>query len=595
MYIISGLDRIPRPALALLTALTICFFEAAATGIKPGVVTTIAGDGTLGYQDGQALRASFMMPVAVAFDSKGRLYIVDEGAQRIRMLAGDRVSTVAGSGQIAGGIHVPGAYRDGPALQAKFNEPSGIAISPDGTIYIADELNHCIRMIRNETVTTYAGSPSRPGSSDGPIDSATFQSPRALALDDDGNLYIADYTVGIRKIDRSGSVTTIPMSPVGEKRFVGVAVHGGGDSVILFASSAEGRYYTYRPSIDGDAVHDDVEGSFVPHGFGVAAVNEDVFLATDVQANVIRLFRLDEVPYFAGIAAPVIAGVAFQDGTLGAGYRDGSLLSARFYTPLGIAVYNYQVVVADTGNRRIRAFPLVDVRRPAAGNIAEFAPDSSHYRIVFVGASHAFWATAWADSSPGLIESGLNAARKSLGIPQPVRMSVVRLGATGLSGQADYIDNTLMYGGANLVILGLTPSDLFTVPAPNGQQLTAAKEILQNLNASLRKVHSGLFVYLKPEVLDVSLVDDITDRLRDYSFHEDQGISTERLAETALAESGVPYYSAITDYLHYERQATVVPLWAYDDSHEDAAGRAFVANEILKALARMKPWSAPSR
>jgi hypothetical protein len=533
-----------------------------------------------------------MMPVSVAFDSPGRLFIADEGAQRIRVLADGVVSTIAGSGSIAQGVHVPGGYRDGPALQARFNEPSGIVVDGNGTIYVADELNHCIRKISAGTVTTYAGSPTKPGSSDGTRATATFTSPRALALDGSGDLYVADYTVGIRKIDPAGTVTTVPMSPVGERRFVGVAAVGRGNSLVLFATSAEGRYFSFRPAIDGDQVHDDIEGSAIPHAFGVAAVNDDVFLATDIQANVIREFRLSEPPYVTQFAAPVVAGVAYQDGTLGAGFHDGPLLEARFYAPLGIAIHGDQIAVADAGNRRIRALQMIDVRRPVAGDVSQFAPDPSSYRVVFVGASHSFWATDWSTSSPGLIEANLNANRLRLGIPKRVRMSVVRLDSTGLDGQVDFIRSSgIMAGGVNLVILGLTPSDLFGVLAGPGQSLARAQAILRELNSDLGKSGCRLFVYLKPEPSDISLVDDMIDRLRASSFHEETGMDSERQAAIALSTSGVENFVALNDYLAYEHKRNEVPLWAYNDSHEDAAGRAFVANEILKALIAWKPWA----
>src|SRR5579864_463614 len=110
-------------------------------------VTTIAGSGAAGITDGPAQKATFLFPAGVAVAHDGSIYISDSAAQRIRLLTTDgQVRTVAGSGAVAApGLIVPPGYQDGPALQAKFNGPSGLAIGPDGALYIADSYNGCIR------------------------------------------------------------------------------------------------------------------------------------------------------------------------------------------------------------------------------------------------------------------------------------------------------------------------------------------------------------------------------------------------------------------------------------------------------------------
>ena len=114
----------------------------------------------------------------------------------------DSVSTIAGTSS-AGHI-------DGPGSSARFDNPSGVAVDRQGNIYVADYDNHCIRKIDpNGNVSTIAGTGS-PGHTDGPGTSARFNYPSGVAVDLQGNVYVADYiNHRIRKIDPYGNVTTI--------------------------------------------------------------------------------------------------------------------------------------------------------------------------------------------------------------------------------------------------------------------------------------------------------------------------------------------------------------------------------------------------
>ena len=122
-------------------------------------VETLAGSGLAGLLDGPAATAEFLEPAGGALGASGELYVADAAAQRIRRIdATVRVSTVAGSGAVdASALFVPGGYRDGPAAQAQFDHPSGVALAADGSLLVADRLNHCVRRIANGVVTTYAG------------------------------------------------------------------------------------------------------------------------------------------------------------------------------------------------------------------------------------------------------------------------------------------------------------------------------------------------------------------------------------------------------------------------------------------------------
>jgi sugar lactone lactonase YvrE len=131
---------------------------------------------------------SFNQPCGVAVDISGNVYVADTGNNRIRKITTNgTVTTLAGSG-IA-------ALSDGQGTAASFSEPWGVAVDGNGNVYVADYDNKKIRKITaSGNVTTLAG----------------IVSPRAVAVDGSGNVYVADYVYArICKITASGDVTTL--------------------------------------------------------------------------------------------------------------------------------------------------------------------------------------------------------------------------------------------------------------------------------------------------------------------------------------------------------------------------------------------------
>jgi len=163
----------------------------------------VAGDGVRGLADGAAPRARFADPYGLAVDAHGVLYVADAGDNnRIRRIGRDgTVSTLAGGAE---------GFADGVAGAARFATPSGIAVDAAGTLYIADTGNHAIRMLTAQgVVTTLAGDGSA-GFRDGPAAQARFNGPMGVAVDAQGRVYVADtYNDRIRVIDRDGQVRTL--------------------------------------------------------------------------------------------------------------------------------------------------------------------------------------------------------------------------------------------------------------------------------------------------------------------------------------------------------------------------------------------------
>jgi len=168
-----------------------------------GVVSTLAGSGHSGFKDGFGASASFSNPKGVAVDAAGNVYVADAVNNRIRKISPlGMVTTLAGNGI--------SALADGTSEMASFYNPSGIAVDKQGNVYVADEYNNAIRKISPlGEVTTLAGN-GKSGSADGIGDKASFNYPAAVATDLLGNIYVADHSNHkIRKVTADGSVSTL--------------------------------------------------------------------------------------------------------------------------------------------------------------------------------------------------------------------------------------------------------------------------------------------------------------------------------------------------------------------------------------------------
>ena len=179
------------------------------------VVTTLAGpagtqdqDESQGSTDGVGTAARFTVPFSLAVDRGGIVYVADTINGTIRRVTpAGAVSTFAGTAGFFGNV-------DGSAGSARFNFPCGVAVDSATNLYVADTWNHTIRKVtRTRLVTTIAGRAGSSGSADGIGSAARFYFPRGIAADSANNVYVADtYNNTIRKLVQSGTnwvVTTL--------------------------------------------------------------------------------------------------------------------------------------------------------------------------------------------------------------------------------------------------------------------------------------------------------------------------------------------------------------------------------------------------
>ena len=174
-----------------------------------GILTTAVGTGQQGFRGdgGWAVEALLDGPAGLAADEAGNLFVADSGNHRVRRIGPDGViKTVAGTGRF-------GSVGDGgPAAEAYLWGPSGLAVGKDGSLFVADRGNHRVRRIdRGGVIETVAGARFSGYSGDlGAAAAARLFGPEGLALDPEGNVYVGD--VGnhrVRKIDLAGVITTV--------------------------------------------------------------------------------------------------------------------------------------------------------------------------------------------------------------------------------------------------------------------------------------------------------------------------------------------------------------------------------------------------
>jgi sugar lactone lactonase YvrE len=274
--------------------------------IANGNVTTLAGNGTQGDVNAQGNNARFYAPSGVCYYN-GYVYVTDNGNNKIKRIdASGNVTTYAGTGN--------GGYLDGNVNSANFFNPESIIADNNGTIYVSDYGNHCIRAISNGQVTTFAGVGGISGDLLGTATSARFNRPTDICLDLQGNMYVTDQLNNKVKVISNGMVSLLA---------------GSGTMASTDGTGASASFY--KPCFLGLDLY--CNSLFVSEG----------------GTNKIRRVSL------SGVTSTLA-------GTGSAGLTNGALNIATFDTPYGICIDNSgSLYIGDRQNNVIREISIGDV------------------------------------------------------------------------------------------------------------------------------------------------------------------------------------------------------------------------------------------
>jgi sugar lactone lactonase YvrE len=327
-----------------------------------GMVSTLAGlAGVAGSSNGIGSGALFSQPAGVALDSSTNLYVADYGNSTLRKITpAGSVSTLAGSPGDVG-------TNNGTGAGAQFYLPQGVAVDGSGNIYVADSANHAIRKVTSGgSVTTLAGSLGNFGTNNGTGANAQFDEPAGVAVDTNGNVYVADtLNHTVRKVTPTGAVSTIagaagmfgandgtntaarfnqPSGLVVGAGALFVADSGNGTLRKINATGPNWVTTTVAgsPSIGSADGAGSASRFFWPAALACDTSN-NVYIADAQNATIRKINPSGQVSTLAGVAGSYCS-------------ADGSGTGARFFVPQGIAVdRSGNVYVADTGNNTVRA------------------------------------------------------------------------------------------------------------------------------------------------------------------------------------------------------------------------------------------------
>ncbi len=359
--------------------------------VSAALIATVAGNGSAGFSGdgGSAASAELHAPYGMAFDTAGDLYLADYQNNRVRVISAGAINTLAGTG--AGGF----SGDLGPAASAQLNQPSAVAVSSVGDVYIADTGNNRIRKVSAGTITTFAGTGAAGFAGDtGTAATAQLNAPSGVAFDSSGNLYIADTANNrIRKVS-NGVITTIAGTGVAGfsgdggsatsaqlRNPAGITIDSTGNLYIADSGNNRIRKVTGgvistvagngTAGFSGDNAAATSAELYAPGAVAVGA-NGALFIA-DTSNNALRRVSGGTIATIAG------AGLSLGD--------NGPSTSASLNTPESVALdATGNIYIADTGDNRIRLLTAIPLSIAGPSTLPQGTLSAAYAPVTFTAA-----------------------------------------------------------------------------------------------------------------------------------------------------------------------------------------------------------------
>jgi uncharacterized protein (TIGR03437 family) len=382
-----------------------------------GTISTYAGQGTAGYtgDGGAATQAQLNAPMGLALDSAGNLYIAEYGNNTVRKVAksGGVIVTLAGNGS-------PGYSGDGGgATGAALNRPEGVTVGPSGLVYIADTFNNRVRVVSlGGTIQTAAGTGISSLSGDGAAaTTATFFLPTDVATDSGGNLYIADYGNGrLRKVAQ-GIIETVA---------------GGESTTVIFDEAPATTVRLNGPT--GLAVDGSGDIFFAEGGIGTG---------TGLSMGDFKVWEINNVG---------IASTAAGNGAESYSGDNGAATAAQLNRPANMvfdAAGNFYI--ADSASNRVRKVLPSGIIVTAAGNgLAGYSGDGGPATVAELNNPQGLAADA--DGNVYIADTGNNRIRKLL--PGGTIISIAGNGNASFFGDGGPADSASIHAPQGLFNAG---------------------------------------------------------------------------------------------------------------------------------------------
>ena len=516
----SMLRRLGRTlAPQIVASVCICTCPVAASTLPPDCADPPGAAAPRAVSFSSRVLARVEQPSALAYDRRGTLYIADAGQGCVWRLQVDGHLT---------------------RLAASFDRPSGLAIAANGTVYVAEASKHAIRAVDSaghvRTVATVG-----------------LGVPRALAIDDLNNLYVADAQRGALKIDPRGRLERLPIALHDPS---GIASAGEGEYNAIFVSDADGltvihprNWTTLRFSITyrKGAGYAQLQGfRHIGHPGALAALDDHSLLYTDASDGTVRYIDVEQ--YLGRIVA----------------YKP--LLLEH---PLSIASHGAAVSVATQRGDIVQLSDL-DLRKPLVPGLEDWLlpqlPRSGNGpSVAIIGTSMLWWNTDWPDSIPGQLQS-------ALGDRMMIYPIVIPAGT--VQGAEEYLAALGDARQINIALLQISAKMLaqsFGIPTLELMKRSEWKPLLRQGLADLERQLGArrirLAVIAQPEEFEIAA-------------------SPPFSLESSVAEAAHASGASVIDlYPAFARAlASGARLYGQCDKHLQPPGRALAAQEIARFL-----------